>query len=527
MTVLRRAHTRRPGSAGTAVAAGIRFFFRPVRSTAAGRPIAGGQRSGGGGKEAGEPSVGGGGRNQPNKGIGEIPRQPSHPQQQEALHPQISRDQCQVPSETHAMAGRGGGRGLGAKEAPDSGQSQKRTRPGGESEGKPLKSDVHKSKTTNKAGTGRMEAKEGTKGTKNLGLGPHQHEIKAQVHMPKSKEQEGPQLAVYEKGNPDNQGSEGPEAEIEDFSLDGDDSQMEDIIIPPEKRACTVESPPGHLPPQGSQMGIQPGPEWLLLLKSLPNREELDTVLNMKFERQESKMVDTIRGETRPIQEAIQGLSTKIDTLESELARSLKRVETLEKRSEGHQRSIVDLALQVLDLENRNRRENVRIRGIPEKIQAEALEKVIVPILNYYMDRQEDVALLMDRYHRVPGRRLRGIDRPRDVLVKLHYFTDREAIIRGTWKKDPYKLEGEKIIVLQDVARKTLAMRRTLKPILEEAKQKGIIYRWGFPFSLNLRRNDKFFVLKDHRQLDELFVFMDIQPLVIQDWIQVLLGSGD
>lgn len=90
------------------------------------------------------------------------------------------------------------------------------------------------------------------------------------------------------------------------------------------------------------------------------------------------------------------------------------------------------------------------------------------------------------------------------------------------WEKGPLEYEGAEITFYQDLPRKILLMRRVLKPILEAAKEKKALYKWGYPFALTIRLNGKSVILKTQAQLPEVFELLDMQKIDIQDWTSVL-----
>lgn len=108
---------------------------------------------------------------------------------------------------------------------------------------------------------------------------------------------------------------------------------------------------------------------------------------------------------------------------------------------------------------------------------------------------------------------------PRDVLYRIHFFETKDRIMRAIWEKGPYDLEGSRVILLQDLASKTLRMRRMLKPLVEAAITKGASHRWGFPFSLSLRRNGRMVVIRTPDQLPDAFALLEIQPIDLPDWV--------
>lgn len=301
---------------------------------------------------------------------------------------------------------------------------------------------------------------------------------------------------------------------------------------PPLKRSCFTVTPPGatcnSVPSTVSWSAasptspVSPDGDWRSVLQGLPNRNDMDCLFNQKLEAQTQKFKCVVGDEIKPMKEAISALTSKIGSLESEVHKTQAKIGSLEDTANTQQKNITTLAMQMMDLENRERRCNIRFRGIPDNISEDALKSKIGAICNYYLDRPPTDPIELDRYHRVYGRRSNVDNRPRDVLCRFHYFTDKDAVMKGAWAKGPFMMDGTQITLLQDLSAKTLAMRRILKPLIEIVRQKGATYRWGYPFCMNIRYNGRRFSLRNPNQLSEVFGFLGVTPIDVPDWLRVL-----
>lgn len=98
----------------------------------------------------------------------------------------------------------------------------------------------------------------------------------------------------------------------------------------------------------------------------------------------------------------------------------------------------------------------------------------------------------LDRAHRaLQPPRLDGL--PRDIIVKPHFFSVKEEIMRRARSSDNLKLMGHKIQIFADLSPYTVQKRRSLKPLLQLLIEKAIIYRWSFPLRLNFSYRNKSF----------------------------------
>lgn len=259
------------------------------------------------------------------------------------------------------------------------------------------------------------------------------------------------------------------------------------------------------------------------MMQALPTRLEMEKQLDMKLEGHANRLEGVVRQELKVVQETLQGISQKIAVLEEECGDMKGKMAKVERASCTQRSQLMNLALQVMDLENRQRRNNIRFRGIPESVGSGELKSVVSKICNFYLKQPPQENIEIDRAHRVSGNKGAQTGQPRDVLCRIHFFSTKEAVMRAAWDKGAYELEGKQIILLQDLSSKTLKMRRALKPLLEAATKQGASYRWGYPFAVTFRRNGKFLTVRSQDQLSAVFEFLGIKAFEVPDWRELAL----
>lgn len=82
------------------------------------------------------------------------------------------------------------------------------------------------------------------------------------------------------------------------------------------------------------------------------------------------------------------------------------------------------------DQENRNRRNNIRIRGLPEATGDEDLLPSIQGIFNGLLGQAADRPLKIDRVHRGLRPRNLSSDIPCDVICRVHYYEEKELVMK-------------------------------------------------------------------------------------------------
>lgn len=170
------------------------------------------------------------------------------------------------------------------------------------------------------------------------------------------------------------------------------------------------------------------------------------------------------------------------------------------------------------DQENRNRRNNIRIRGLPEATGDDDLLPSVRGIFNGLLGHAADHPLKIDRVHRALRPRNLSTDIPRDVICRVHYYEEKELIMKKARDAAPLDFDGATLSFFPDLARETLDRRRALKPLTEKLRAASINYRWTFPAALIARRDGKTAVLRFPEDLEKFCMDVSITPPELPGW---------
>ncbi|CAH2276919.1 Hypothetical predicted protein [Pelobates cultripes] len=102
------------------------------------------------------------------------------------------------------------------------------------------------------------------------------------------------------------------------------------------------------------------------------------------------------------------------------------------------------------DLNNRTRRNNVRVRGIPESILTDLLTDTLTEVFKNLLPEATAADLLMDRAHRALRAPSTNTATPR-----LHFYHIKERLMRAA-RDTPIEVEGVPVQLFQDLAPTTL-----------------------------------------------------------------------
>lgn len=151
-------------------------------------------------------------------------------------------------------------------------------------------------------------------------------------------------------------------------------------------------------------------------------------------------------------------------------------------------------------MDNRNRRNNLRVRGVPEQI-TDLLPAIKMLFLSLLPDTP-DVSFTCDRIHRALRPKPPDDKPPRDIVLCLI----KEDILRASCNTPSIQLDGTRVQIYPDLSPATLEKRRNLKEVTSVLQSARIRYRWGFPFELQVPHNGTTYTVTTLQNRKELLV---------------------
>ncbi|XP_018415491.1 PREDICTED: TATA box-binding protein-associated factor RNA polymerase I subunit B [Nanorana parkeri] len=206
----------------------------------------------------------------------------------------------------------------------------------------------------------------------------------------------------------------------------------------------------------------------------------------------EASIVAALKKELHDLTHRITEVDDRVTSVETATTALSARMEALEEDARLTNSCLLSMHLRLDDSENRNRRNNLRLRGIPEATTGIHLRDTVAAILNTLLGKPHDAALELDR----------------------------EEIIRQAWRQGPSDFDGATVRIMPDLSRHTLRMRRLVRPLLDLIRSASATYRWGHPFHLIVRRDDSTFQLHSPDQLPALFRFLNVDSVDVPNWLE-------
>uniref|UniRef100_A0A8C5LRC0 Uncharacterized protein n=1 Tax=Leptobrachium leishanense TaxID=445787 RepID=A0A8C5LRC0_9ANUR len=242
------------------------------------------------------------------------------------------------------------------------------------------------------------------------------------------------------------------------------------------------------------------GPDWATLLARLPTKEDL----------KEANAI--IMAELQQVRGDLQGLHTKIHAVEATCDVLNLQQAANSTKLDSQNEQLRGMALHMEDLDNRGRRNNLRIRGLPDTEDSPTqLIPTLTSIFNTLLDRPNATPIAFVRAHR--ALRPRGTGPPRDVICCLESFPLKEDLLRAARAPTQISHDGVELQLFPDLSPATLAFRRALRPLTRSLQAQKIRYRWHFPTGLLITTPQGPFLARSSADVDTLVSDLQLPPV--------------
>lgn len=227
---------------------------------------------------------------------------------------------------------------------------------------------------------------------------------------------------------------------------------------------------------------------------------------------------DTLSAAIAELRMDIHTLNDRVLEVEKTTAKHAMVLRKATHRIDTHTLQLRETQRRIEDLDNRGRRHNLRIRGLPESIEADNLTSAVTEMFNNLLDRPPQTRIELERIHRALRPKGRENDPPRDIICCLVDYKLKEDILKQARIKQPLQHNGAHLQIFQDLSGITLQQRRDLKPLLDVLRANGIIYRWKFPFCLAATHLGRTAFLKVPEDLHYFCESLGIPLVEVPNW---------
>ncbi|KAK7881680.1 hypothetical protein WMY93_030089 [Mugilogobius chulae] len=208
--------------------------------------------------------------------------------------------------------------------------------------------------------------------------------------------------------------------------------------------------------------------------------------LTKVFEAQIATVLGAIREQTSDIQ----AISTRIDVAEERIA----GVETLANSSEAKlasmEKQIKSMQEHIEDLENRNRRSNVRILGVPEGREGSDPVKFFETWIPRHLQLDAEAGRMkLDWARRAPPSGPYTKQRPRPLMVRFHHLTDKCRVMDAARRLGPRQREDdtqENISFFNDYSADVIRRRKAFDNVKAQLRKFNVSYALLYPATLRV-----------------------------------------
>lgn len=196
---------------------------------------------------------------------------------------------------------------------------------------------------------------------------------------------------------------------------------------------------------------------------------------------------DALEATLASTQASLVSLGQRVATIEEANSSQDIRLTKVEQTCMELQKENRALHAKVIDLEARSRRQNIKIVGLPEKIEGarpvDFLEKFIPELLGA---SNFPKPVVVDRAHRLGNRSNEdGEARPRVMIARIHHFQVKEKILRLSHQQFPLTHNGRAIHIFPDYPAEVIKQRQAFEGVRDRLKGAGA--KVGFRYPARLR----------------------------------------
>ena len=198
-----------------------------------------------------------------------------------------------------------------------------------------------------------------------------------------------------------------------------------------------------------------------------------------------------IRTSLETINAALDSHNQMITTIENTLSTQSDEIAELTTRLDHLEKANAALTSKAEDLENRSRRQNIRIVGLPEGLEGGSPSEFISKLLRSLVGNDVfPTPPELDRAHRAPAPKPALGQRPRAIIARFHRYQDKERVLRwARLQKEGIKFDGNRILFFPDMSAGLAKQRATFKNIKAKLYAAGITFSLRHPARLCITAN--------------------------------------
>ncbi|CAH2321336.1 Hypothetical predicted protein [Pelobates cultripes] len=166
-----------------------------------------------------------------------------------------------------------------------------------------------------------------------------------------------------------------------------------------------------------------------------------------------------IRQEVTVLRAEMTAHSGRLQTLEGNMQEAMGRMGTTTTAVTRQGNMLLALRRQTEHLDNRGRRSNIRVHGLPEPQAEEDIETTLKALFQAILGEDLPADLTFDRAHRANRPRIPD-GTPRDAICCLHHYKHKERIMQKARTRPLWRFRGADVSLFRDLSPLTLEAHR-------------------------------------------------------------------
>ncbi len=189
-----------------------------------------------------------------------------------------------------------------------------------------------------------------------------------------------------------------------------------------------------------------------------------------------------IQADIQATNNSVKELRVELEELASAAKQTRDRVDSVQAATREDRRTVTDLRNQLerltekmTDIEDRSRRNNVRLVGLPEGAEGSDAAGFLRVNLSKLISSLKCRNIEIDRAHCVYDGR-KNSNRPRTLIFRVLRWHDRSEILKGARQAYPVKFtqDNVKLLFFPDFSPATAARRKSFIPVLRTMTALGL-----------------------------------------------------
>lgn len=247
----------------------------------------------------------------------------------------------------------------------------------------------------------------------------------------------------------------------------------------------------------GKQDEIKSNQKQLTLEASMANgsnNDESELLVELrKLRRENGDAFQETKQSLNRLETSVGEIKQQMEKLNERLTTVEHRVSNAEDRSIRHERALgyllrreARLTAKQDDMENRLRRNNIRVYGIPEEAEGKEMVPFMVEFFRTTLTLKDDVEIKLERALRAMAPKPKTKASTRSIIVRFLDFSVKQAVLQQAWKQRDITFQGQKVYFDQDYSPDVQRKRKKVREVIKRLREKNIKAQSPYPAQLKV-----------------------------------------